>query len=243
MVDLMVVGAHPDDAELHAGGLMAKLSRRGARVLLVDATAGEFGTRGTREERAEEGAEAARILGVQRACLGLPDGSVGADPQLAMRAFVMAIREHRPAVVLTHAPGDHHPDHQAVSEAVKRATFMANVLRYDTGQERFAPRKLFYYWGHRHQPPPPNCFVTDITETYETKVAALRAHRSQFHNPGYEAPSTFVSSEQFWRAVEARAAYYGSLAWVRYAEAFVPVDTLHVDDPLAAMGHPVDLPS
>ncbi len=237
MVDLLVVGAHPDDAELHAGGLMAKLASQGARVVLADATAGEFGTRGTVEERAAEGAEAARILGVRRICLGLPDGSVGADMEGAVRAVVSAIREHRPAFVLTHAPGDHHPAHGAVSEAVKRAFFMANVLRYDTGQERFAPGRLLYFWGHRHHPPPTNCFVTDITDHYETKVAALRAHRSQFHNPDYDAPRTFVSSDLFWRTVEARAAYYGTLGWVRYAEVFVPVDPLRLDDPLRAMGH------
>lgn len=243
MIDLLVVGAHPDDAELHAGGLMAKLSGKGAQVVLADATAGELGTRGTAEERAAEAAEAARILGVRRVCLGLPDGSVGADMQLATRAVVTTIREHRPAFVLTHAPGDHHPDHSAVSEAVKRAFFMANVLRYETGQERFAPCKLFYYWGHRHLPPPPNCFVTDISDHFEQKLAALRAHRSQFHNPDYDAPRTFVSSELFWRAVEARAAYYGTLGWVRYAEVFIPVDTLRLDDPLEAMGHPPGSPS
>lgn len=233
MADALFIGAHPDDAELFAGGLMASLAVRGHSVVLADATAGEFGTRGTVDERAAEGAEAARILGVKRVCLQLRDGAVGTDLPAAVRAVVTAIREHRPRLVVTHAPGDHHPDHNAISTAVKQGFFMANVLNYVTSQERFAPQRLLHFWGHRHRVPDQPAFVSDISAHYETKIASLRAHRSQFHNPDYDAPKTFVSSEAFWQAVEARAAYYGSLIGVRYGEAFLSENTLRVDDPLS----------
>lgn len=227
----MFVCAHPDDGEILAGGLMAKLARKGRRVVLADATAGEMGTRGSREERAAEAAEAARILGVKRINLGLPDGAVGADEAASVRAVVTAIREHRPRLVFTHSHGDHHPDHNALSIAVKKACFTANVLKYDTGQERFAPAKLMYFWSNRTTIPPRVDFIVDISEEWETKVAALKAHRSQVHGTGYEGPETYLTSDLFWHRMEGRFAYFGSFVGARYGEPYLVEGILGIDDP------------
>lgn len=229
--DALFIGAHPDDGEILAGGLMAAMAAKGRRVVLADATRGEMGTRGTAEERAIEAQEAARILGVERINLGIPDGGIGRDLEAATRAVVRAIREHRPRVVFTHTGDDHHPDHNALHAAVKQAFFLSNVLKFQTGQERFTARRLLYFWSHRTNIPPRVDFIADITSTWETKVAALKAHKSQVAGTGYEGPQTFLTGDLFWHRIEARFAYFGSLINVRYGEPFLAEGTLRVDDP------------
>lgn len=192
-----------------------------------------MGSRGTAKERAAEAAKAARILGVERTNLRLPDGQLNRDPAATTRAIVEVIRRERPRAVLTHCHGDHHPDHDSLSRATKDAFFLANVLKYETGQERHRPLRLFYYWGHRFRFPERLSFIADVSDQWEVKVAALRAHASQFHNPAYKGPETFVSSEAAWQLIENRSRYFGSLIGVQHGEAYIAEDALRVDDPLS----------
>lgn len=230
--DAIFFGAHPDDCEILAGGLMASMAARGRRVILADATRGEMGTRGTAEERALEAAEAARILGVERINLGLPDGGVGRDMETSVRAIVSALRAHRPRVVFTHSGGDHHPDHNALHIAVRRAFFLSNVLKYDTGQERHRPSRLFYFWSHRTDLPPSIAFIADVTATWETKVAALKAHKSQVAGTGYDGPKTYLTSDIFWHRIESRFGYFGSLIDVKFGEPYLAEGQVRMDDPM-----------
>ena len=232
MIDAMFFGAHPDDVEILGGGLVARLTAAGKKVIVADATRGEMGTRGTPEERAEEARNAAGILGAQRINLGLPDGRIGEDIPAATRRIVEAIREHRPNLVFTHEPGDHHPDHNALSEAVKFAFFQSNVLKYDTGQERFRPGRLLYYVGSRTRWPHEPSFIVDISGVYEKKMEALRAFTSQLPNPSYKGPETLISGDLGWHMLEARSAFFGSMIGVRYGEPFLADAPLRIDDPL-----------
>jgi len=230
--DALFIGAHPDDGEILAGGLMASLAEKGRRVILADATRGEMGTRGTAEERREEAAEAARILGVERTNLELPDGGIGRDMEASTRAVVRAIREFRPRLVFTHTGTDHHPDHNAIHLAVKRAVFFSNALKYDTGQERHLASRLFYFWSHRQELPPRVDFIADISHTWEKKVSALKAHKSQVAGTGYEGPKTYLTSDLFWHRIEGRFAHFGSLIGVKYAEPYLTEGYVRIDDPL-----------
>ncbi len=233
MTDALFVGAHPDDAEILAGGTIAKLVRLGYSVTVADATRGEMGTRGTVEERAQEAADSAKILGVTRVNLALPDGGIGNDLPAATRRVVEAIREHRPRTVFTHEFGDHHPDHNAIAQAVKYACFQSNVLKYNTGQERFLPSRLFHYVGSRNRTPRTPSFIVDVTETFEVKMEALRCFRSQLANKDYEGPETYISSDLAWHHMEARAGFFGNLIGTRYAEAFTADAPLRIDDPVS----------
>ncbi len=230
-VDALFIGAHPDDADLLAGGLMASMAKKGRKVILADATAGEFGTRGTVEEREAEGKEAAAILGVHRVCLGLPDGHLSQNLDQATNTVIRAIRKYRPSLVFTHTGDDHHPDHNAIHTATRRAFFLSNVLKIDTGQERFAAKRLFFFWSHRYEVPKKISFIADVTDTYETKINALKAHRSQFANPDYKGPETYVSSDIFWHKIESRAGFFGGLVNVRYGEAYIADGQIRMDDP------------
>lgn len=233
MADVLFIGAHPDDIEILAGGTVARFAAEGREVVLADCTEGEMGTRGTVEERRAEAAEAARILGVRRMNLGLPDGRIGDDIPASTRRIVEAIREVRPRAIFTHEKGDHHPDHNAVAEAVRFAFFQSNVLKYETGQERFRPLRLFHFIGARARWPQEPSFIVDVSEHFETKMKALRAYRSQLANPDYDGPETYVSSNSAWHAITDRAGFFGSIIHTRYGEAFRANAPLRIDDPLA----------
>ncbi len=232
-IDALFIGAHPDDVEILAGGAVARLARSGHRVVIADATRGEMGSRGTIEERATEAADAARVLGVNRVNLGLHDGHISEDIPDATHRIVGLIRDVRPRLVFTHESGDHHPDHNAISQATKFAFFQSNVLKYDTGQERFRPSRLFYYVGSRQRWPSAPSFVMDVTEYFDVKMEALKCFRSQLANPDYQGPETFVSSDIGWHMMEARASFFGTMVGVRYGEAFTADAPLRLDNPFA----------
>lgn len=224
--------AHPDDGELLAGGLMAAMAAAGKRVILADATRGETGTRGTPEIRAEEAAEGARILGVERVNLGLKDGGLRHNMEAVEREIVTTIRTYRPRLIFTHTGTDHHPDHNALHTAVRRAFFLSNVLKYDTGQERHAVRRLMYFWSMRHDIPDEVDFIADITPVWEKKLGAIRAHRSQVAGGMEGGPETYLTGDLFWHRIQARFAYFGGIVGVHYGEPYKVEGILRVDNPL-----------
>jgi N-acetylglucosamine malate deacetylase 1 len=215
--DILAVGAHPDDVEIGIGGILHKLSAAGYRVAILDLTRGEMGTRGTVEERAEEAAEAARILGaVARENAELPDGALANNTD-QQRVIIPFIRKYRPQLLISPMTPDRHPDHIAAHGLVRDANFYAGLQRIETGQERYRiPKVLFYtpYYDFEISPH----FVVDITGHLEAKLDALRAFKSQFHNPDHKGPATLISSKEFWNTITARAVYWGSRAGVIHAE-------------------------
>jgi len=218
-VDVLAVGAHPDDIELGCGGLLHKLARAGKRVGIIDLTRGEMGTRGTPEERAEESVQAAKILGVaRRVNAKLPDGGV-ANTQEQRLVVAALLREFRPKLLLTLMVPDRHPDHAAAHALVQDANFLAGLARMDTGlPPHRAPQVLFFH-PYTDFDGEPN-FIADISADFDAKLAALRAHASQFHNPGYPAPETYISSKGFWDGIETRALYWGARIGAVYGEPF-----------------------
>src|SRR6185369_12799032 len=131
-LDILVLSAHPDDAEISCGGTIAKHIALGKKVGVVDLTRGELGTRGTAEIRDQEAASSSKILGLAvRGNLGLRDGffkNVEAD-QLKV---VAAIRKYQPEIVLTNAVHDRHPDHGRASELVYESTFLSGLTKVET---------------------------------------------------------------------------------------------------------------
>lgn len=222
-VDVLAFGPHPDDVELGCGGTLAALAARGRSFGIVDLTRGEMGTRGTPELRREESREAARLLGARfRTCLDLGDGDLRTD-RAAQLLVVDAVRRARPRIVLSPHAEDRHPDHERAGRLVPEAAWYAGLAKLDTGLPPHRPDQVVFYSAYALLAP---TFLVDVTAVFETKVAALRAHRSQFHDASgaggaAAAPETWVSSKSFWDAVEARARSYGRLANTDFAEGFV----------------------
>jgi bacillithiol biosynthesis deacetylase BshB1 len=227
-IDVLVAGAHPDDAELGAGGTLALLAARGKATAILDLTRGELGTRGTPEERAAEAQNCARVLGVARRMqAGLPDGYLGSSPQ--QRATVIKIlRTLRPKVLIVPKAPDRHPDHAAAQDLLLDANFQAGLTKLNDGLEPHRAETVLFYHAYADQETMPT-FVQDISETFETKLAALRCYTSQFHNPEYSGVDTFVSTPAFWDGITARAAYWGGRIGAKYGEPFYARAPLALD--------------
>jgi len=228
-VDLVAFGAHPDDVEIWCGGTLIKLASAGRRIVVVDLTAGELGTRGNAATRAEEAEEAAKILGIEgRENIGLPDGGVAATPE-AERKLAEAIRRLRPRSILVPYWRDRHPDHANGSRLIREAAFLAGLPRYGAEGPPFRPERIFYYMCWTEFEP---TFIVDITAEFTRKMAAIRAFRSQFHPGAGRNPETRLTSPETEWMLKSRMAHHGSLIGVRYGEGFLVRDHLRVDDPL-----------
>jgi N-acetylglucosamine malate deacetylase 1 len=213
-VDLLAVGAHPDDAEIGCGGALLLAVRAGLRVGVADLTRGEAATLGTPELRDEERARAAEILGLAtRPCLGLPDAAVGTDP--AHRdALVGLVRETRPRIVLAPFPHDRHPDHAATGRLVQEACYLAGLPAVGRGRTH-RPDKLYHYLLHHTLDV---SFVVDVSEVWERKLEAVRVYRSQFGSP--DAEDAVIDVGRFLEVVEARATVLGATIGARWGEGF-----------------------
>jgi LmbE family N-acetylglucosaminyl deacetylase len=133
---LLILGAHPDDAEYHAGGLASIYRELGHQVRMVSLTNGQAGhfqrpPAALAELRRAEAAAAGRVIGADYITWDIPDGELMPDLKTRYRV-IREIRTFRPDVVLTHRPCDYHPDHRAAGQLVQDATYLVtvpNVLR------------------------------------------------------------------------------------------------------------------
>lgn len=239
-VDILAVFAHPDDAELTVGGTLLKMKHLGYRTGALDVTAGEMGTRGTVEGRAFEAEDAAKILKLDlRENLGLPDGHVFVT-DVERTKMVRALRRLKPKVILTHQIGDSHPDHDHIAQLVREGARLASMRRYDeeTGGEKIAtPIVAHNIFSRRVEP----SFIVDISDFLEEKMAAIRAHKSQFHDPNSTEPETRLTSKHYLSELEGRSRYFGSLIGVAAGEPFYVREALNIDDPVDLLTRPMNL--
>lgn len=239
-LDLLAIGAHPDDVELAIGGTLLKLADKGYRTGVLDITGGELGTRGKPEIRAQEAAQAAlRLKLTLRDNLGLPDAHV-VNNETTQTAVVRVIRRYRPGVIFTHYWEDPHPDHARTSQLVTEASYLAGLVKFDadTGLDRHRPNVVAHFLlPHKVAP----SFVVDITAYAADKLEAIRCYRSQLYNSTSDEPQTYLSARSFLRRIEARQRYYGAIIDVEQAEAFYVRQALNVDDPLALLTRTMSL--
>lgn len=221
-VDILAIGAHPDDVELGCGGTLAKLISEGKKVAIVDLTQGELGTRGTNLTRAEEAAEASKILGISaRENLKMKDGFLQNSEDYQMQ-IVQVIRKYQPEIILANAIDDRHPDHAKAAKMVSDACFLAGLAKIETtdngqSQERWRPKQVFNYIQWKHITPD---FVVDISDFMEHKIKACLAYKTQFYDPSSTEPMTPIATKDFLESLTYRAQDLGRLSGVTYAEGF-----------------------
>lgn len=241
-VDVLAIGAHPDDVELGCGATLALLARGGRRVGIVHLTGGEAGSRGTRDERRAEAEGAAAALGaVELEILDLGDGALRTGP-VEEDLLIALLRRLRPELVFAPTPvEDRHPDHARSHRLVADACFYAGLARRGAG-EPHRPAAVFAYM--QHDPFVPS-FVVDVTTSWAAKLAALACYRSQLYQPAAASgaasearsapapalPPTRVASREFRQAVEGRARHYGQLVGVELGEPFFARGPLSIADP------------
>lgn len=232
-LDILVLAAHPDDAELGAGGTIASHVAKGRKVGVVDFTRGELGTRGTPETRASEAAEGAKILGLAiRENLGLADGFFRNDEE-HQRKVIQVIRKYQPEIVLANAIHDRHSDHGKGAELAYDACFLSGLAKIETkdeqgsAQKAWRPKAVYHYIQSQFIEPD---FVVDVSPFWDTKVNAIRAFKTQFFNPDSKEPTTYISTPEFLNMVEARAIELGHAIGVKYGEGFTVRRYPGVDD-------------
>ena len=231
-LDVLAIGAHPDDVELGCGGTLALLARAGRRVGILHLTRGERGTRGGDAERLAEAAAAAAELGAGVEFLDCGDGGLRTG-EAEEDALIAVLRRRRPELVLAPAPADRHPDHGRAHALVEAACYYAGLRRRGPG-EPHRPAAVFAYM--QHDPFPPS-YIVDVSTSWEAKRRALAAYRSQLHQPGSERgdPATKIATPEFALAIEGRARHFGLLVGAAYGEPFWSRLPLAVADPLALL--------
>lgn len=221
-VDILAIGAHPDDVELGCGGTIAKLISEGKKVAIVDLTQGELGTRGTNVTRAQESAEASEILGIHaRENLKMKDGFLLNSEEYQLQIIRM-IRKYTPEIVFANAIDDRHPDHAKAAKLVSDACFLSGLIKIETEhegekQQAWRPKQIFHYiqW----KPVDPH-FVVDISAFMDQKIKACLAYKTQFYDPDSREPMTPIATKDFLESLTYRAQDLGRLSGVNYAEGF-----------------------
>lgn len=221
-IDILAIGAHPDDVELGCGGTIAKLISEGKKVAIVDLTQGELGTRGTNETRAIEAAEASKILGISaRENLKLKDGFLVNSEEYQLE-IVKVIRKYQPEIVLCNAIDDRHPDHAKAAKLVSDACFLSGLIKINTlveekNQIAWRPKQIFHYIQWKNIEPD---FVIDISNFLDKKIEACLAYKTQFYDPSSTEPMTPIATKDFLESLTYRAQDLGRLSGVNYAEGF-----------------------
>ncbi|MBP6619081.1 MAG: bacillithiol biosynthesis deacetylase BshB1 [Leadbetterella sp.] len=232
-VDILVFAVHPDDAELSCSGTILKHIELGRKVAIVDFTAGELGTRGTAEIRLKEANDSKNILSLcARENLGLRDGFFKNDEEHQLE-LIKAIRKYQPEIILANAVEDRHPDHGRAAQLAIDACFYSGLRMIKTldqnGEEQSAwrPKNVFHYIQDRYIEPD---FVVDISEYWETKVASIKAFKSQFFDPNSPEPASYISSAEFIDFIEARSREMGHKIGAKYGEGFTKTKTIALNN-------------
>lgn len=234
-LDILAIGAHPDDVELGCGATIAKEVANGKTVGVIDLTRGELGTRGTAETRDVESNDAAEILGVSmRTNMEFADGFFVNDKYHQIELIKM-IRKYKPEIVICNAIDDRHIDHGKGSKLVSDACFLSGLLKIDTKtddseewQDPWRPKQVYHYIQWKNLEPD---LVVDVSGFIDVKMKAVLAYKTQFYDATSEEPETPITSKNFTDSVIYRARDLGRLVGVEHAEGFnverfVAVDSL-----------------
>lgn len=221
-LDVLVIAAHPDDAELACSGTIASHIARGYKVGIVDLTQGELGTRGTPVLRLIEAEDSAKVLGLSaRENLKFKDIYFQNDAYHQIEIIKM-IRKYQPDIVLANAVSDRHPDHGKAGHLVSDACFMSGLRKIETvheniKQDTWRPKFVYHYIQNNYIKPD---FVVDISDYWDVKLASIKAFKSQFFDPENKEPESFISSEGFLDFIEGRAREFGHSINAKYGEGF-----------------------
>ena len=224
-LDILAIGAHPDDVELGCSGILINEIRNGKKVGVIDLTEGELGSRGHVDTRYEESAKASMVMGIHvRENMKMADGFFKNDEE-HQRKLIIALRKYQPEIVFGNSLEDRHPDHGKAGRLIADSCFLSGLRKVLTkdesgnDQEPWRPKYVFHYIQDRYHEPD---FIVDITNVFEQRMEAVKAFTSQFYNPENEddGPQTYISTPDFLESVVARARMIGKKIGVKYAEGY-----------------------
>ena len=222
-MNVLAVGANPDDVEFLCAGTLAVFARRGDRVSIAYLTKGDKGSASLPPDeiagiRQQEAQSAAAVIGAELHALGLPDGEVVVSLELRRRV-VEVIRAAQPDLIITHHPHDYMSDHNCTSRLVFDASFWAGSRHFkgDPGRHPHCEQRppLYYMDTVGGIGFVPQEYV-DITEVMEVKTAMLSQHQSQIRYMKERDGLDFLD------CMRTAARYRGFQCGVAYAEGFIP---------------------
>ncbi|MCR9117949.1 MAG: PIG-L family deacetylase [bacterium] len=221
LLRILILGAHPDDAEYHAGGLAARHAKLGNVVKLVSVTNGGAGHHRLPSDelvavRRKEAAAAGAIIGAEYETWDFPDGSLQADLPLRLR-IIEEIRRFRPDLVLTHRPWDYHPDHRAVGQAVQDASYMVTVPLMAPHVPFLKRDPVVACMSDEFTRPAPlqADVLINVSDELETVIDMLACHESQVYDflPFNEGIAESVPTEPSERRDWLRTWYTERVGW------------------------------
>ncbi len=232
-LDVLAIGAHPDDVELGCSGVLIKEINRGKKAGIIDLTQGVMGTRGTIETRYNEASEAAKIIGVHiRENLKLRDGFFLNDETNQLK-LIKSLRQYQPEIVIGNVLEDRHPDHGRAGNLIYDACFLSGLPKIETKnddgspQQKWRPKYLFHYLQDRFYEPD---LIVDVTEVWEQRLKSIKAYKTQFHYADSQEPQTYISSPEFLEAIIARARLLGKRIGVQFAEGFTSKKNIGINN-------------
>ncbi len=235
MLDVLAIGAHPDDCEMLVGGTLCVLKKLGYTVGICDLTSGESGTYGSGEIRRRELQNASEILRLDaRITLDMPDGNIRNTDENRVK-LIEVIRQYTPELVFGFYPEmPRHPDHCYAGFLAKECWFLAGLEKIKTEHPPHRPSRIVYFKELKIKDTPD--FVVDITEFQERKIASIRAYESQVTVEGEDDSNakTFIRSNAFWESLEARSRMAGAMIGVKFGESFYSDDPPKIMDVPAA---------
>ncbi len=186
-LSIVLIGAHPDDAEIKAGGTMALWAKEGYRLHIVCMTNGDAGHQTLGREalaarRKGEAAAAAAVTGAKSTVLDNHDGEL--QPTLEVRRQVIRIiRESEADVVITHRPNDYHPDHRYTAQAVQDAAYMVTVPHVVEDAPVLRKNPVFLYFSDHFERPAPfrPDVAVNVDDVMDTKWSMLDKMECQFY--------------------------------------------------------------
>jgi len=198
-MQIIAIGAHPDDLEYGCGGALYKLSRGGHRISLLVMTRGEMG--GNPDVRQKEQEKTARLLNAKLFWGRFTDTQIPLQKE-TIDTVELFIKKLKPDLIFVPFPNDTHQDHRTVAQAaVTAARYVQNVLFYEVPTSvDFSPASVF----------------VEIDDVLEKKMSLLKVHRSQVF-------ATRVANLTILEAAKASALFRGLQNRVKYAEGFVPL--------------------
>lgn len=234
-IDILAVGAHPDDCEIFMAGTLIQMRKQGCRTAVCDLTQGEAGTYGDAKTRKKEMERASDILGLsRRVTLDLGDGRLE-DNEFGRRSLVALIRELRPSLIFTFDERfTRHPDHGACARLVKKCAFVSGLEKLGEGTAH-RPQALIGFPELMISRKPD--WVVNVTDVWAERIEAVRCYQSQVSDPDERSTGkTFLRSHHFWELLRSRSVQAGGWGGCELAEPFysdpVPVltDLLKVFD-------------
>lgn len=217
-MNVLAVGAHPDDLEILCAGTLANYAARGDRVTMAVATNGEVGSATLGKEqiaaiRREEAERSARVIGAELIWMNYPDEFLFSNSESRL-AFLNLVRRVRPEVVLAHGPTDYHPDHRTSGGILWDIRVMTTVPNIKTEAPPCEQIPEILYMDNIAGIDFTPEYYVDVSAVFEKKKEMLACHKSQ---ASWLEDQYGMSYQEF---IEYTARYRGLQCGVRYAECF-----------------------